>query len=230
MFFLIIFLILVMFIGLQRLTFLYPLLTLFSCSFSKKASKKLYDEAAKKQYDIVVVPGAPFENGKWDRVMKGRVYWSKYLFDKGIAKNIMYSGSSVYTPYYEGIIMALYADAIGIPKENIFTETKAEHSTENIYYSFKKAKQLGFKTIALASDPFQSKALRKFAHKKLSPDIGIIPFVVDTLKTMEPVMTDPVIDYQRAFNKDFRSIKKRENFWKRLRGTFGKNIDPAAYK
>jgi uncharacterized SAM-binding protein YcdF (DUF218 family) len=29
--------------------------------------------------------------------------------------------------------------SIGIPRENIFTETKAEHSTENIYYSYKKA-------------------------------------------------------------------------------------------
>lgn len=218
-----------MFLGLQRLTFLSPILALFSCSFSERAAKKLYNEAAEKKYDIVVVPGVPFEKGKWDRIMKGRVYWSKYLFDKGIAKNIMYSGSSVYTAYYEGIIMALYAEAIGIPKENIFTETKAEHSTENIYYSYKKAKQLGFKTIALASDPFQSKSLRTFVHKRLSPDIGIIPFVVDTLKTMDPTMKDPAIDYQQAFNKDFISIKKRENFWKRLRGTFGKNIDTAAY-
>jgi uncharacterized SAM-binding protein YcdF (DUF218 family) len=214
----------------QRLTFLYPLLTLFSCSFSERASKKLYNEASQKQYDIIVVPGVPFENGKWDRIMKGRVYWSKFLFDKGIAKNIMYSGSAVYSPYYEGIIMALYAEAIGIPKENIFSETKAEHSTENIYYSFKKAKLLGFKTVALASDPFQSKNLRKFAHKKLSPDIGIIPFVGDTLKAMEPNMTDPVIDSQQAFNKDFKSIKDREGFWKRLRGTYGKNIDTSAYR
>src|SRR5882724_11823174 len=200
----------------QRARFLYPLLTLVSCSFSQRASKKLFNEAATKQYDIIVVPGVPFENGKWDRVMKGRVYWSKYLFDKGIAKNIIYSGSAVYTPYYEGIIMSLYAAAIGVPKENIFTETKAEHSTENIYYSCKKAKLMGFKTVALASDPFQTKTLRKFAHKKLNPDIGIIPFVVDTLKIIEPSMIDPVIDYQQAFNKDFKSIKEREGFWKRL--------------
>jgi hypothetical protein len=213
----------------QRLTFLYPLLTLFSCSFSERASKKLYTAASQKQYDIIVVPGVPFENGKWDRTMKGRIYWSKFLFDKGIAKNIMYSGSSVYSPYYEGIIMALYAEAIGIPKENIFSETKAEHSTENIYYSFKKAKQLGFKTVALASDPFQSKSLRGFVDKKLSPDIDIIPFVADTLKAMQATMTDPVIDSQQAFNKDFKSIKEREGFWKRLRGTRGKNIDTTAY-
>ncbi|MBS1598718.1 MAG: YdcF family protein [Bacteroidetes bacterium] len=213
-----------------RMSLLYPVLTLFGCAFSSKTSKKLLAEASAKRYDIVVVPGVPLENGKWSRTMKGRVYWSKFLFDKGIAKNLMYSGSAVYTPYYEGLVMAMYAEALGIPKEHIFSETKAEHSTENIYYSYYKAKQMGFKTIALASDPFQSKSLRKFAHKKLSPDVGIIPFVVDTMRAMEPLMIDPAIDYQQAFKKDFVSIKKREGFWKRLRGTYGKNIDTTAYR
>jgi len=214
----------------QRFGFLYPVLTLLSCSFSAKTSKRIFSEVSKKQYDIIVVPGVPFENESWSRTMKGRIYWSKFLFDKGIAKNVMYSGSAVYTPYYEGIIMALYAQAIGIPKENIFTETKAEHSTENIYYSYKKAKQLGFKTIALASDPFQTKTLRKFARRKLSPDIDVIPFVVDTLKMIEPSMTDPKIDFQQAFCEDFMSIKKREGPFKRLLGTYGKNIDTSAYR
>ncbi len=203
----------------------YPLLTLLSCSFSSKASKKLYKEASQKKYDIIIVPGVPFENEKWDRTMKGRVYWSKFLYDQGIAKNIMYSGSAVYSPYYEGIIMALYAQALGIPKENIFTETKAEHSTENVYYSYKKAKKMGFNTIALASDPFQTKLLRRFIRKRVDRNVGLIPFVIDTLKRIEPGMIDPPIDYRQAFSKDFISLTRREGFWKRLRGTFGRNID-----
>ena len=174
---------------------------------------------------MAIVPGAPFEGGKWGRIMKGRVYWAKFLYDKGIVKNVMFSGSSVYTPYTEAIIMAMYAEAIGIPRDHIFTETKAEHSTENIYYSYQKAKQLGFKNIALASDPFQTKMLRKFTRRKVDPTIQFIPFVVDTLKQMQPGMQDPEIDFQAAFVPDFKSITKRESFWKRLRGTMGKNID-----
>ena len=161
--------------------------------------------------------------------MKGRVYWAKYLFDRGITKNIMFSGSAVYSPYYEGKIMALYAEAIGIPKANIFIETKAEHSTENIYYSYKKAEKLGFEKIGLASDPFQTKMLRKFTRKKVNPDIGLVPMVVDTLKVIESSMTDPVIDYQQAFEKDFTPLTKRQGFWKRFRGTMGKNVDMKAY-
>jgi uncharacterized SAM-binding protein YcdF (DUF218 family) len=201
-----------------------------SCSFSEKASRRLLNKSIGKTYDVIIVPGVQFENLYWSQTMKGRIYWSKYLFDKGIAKNIMYSGSSVYSPYYEAEIMAMYAEAIGIPKKNIFTETKAEHSTENIYYSFKKAKQLGFEKIAVASDPFQTRMLRRYIRKKISPEVPLIPFVVDTLKTMEATMIDPVIDYQRAFNKDFISLKKRENFRMRWRGTRGLNVDTTLYK
>ncbi len=216
-------------LGLILVSLFLFLLLLNSCSFSAKATKRLLEESRSKSYDLVIVPGVPFENGKWSRTMKGRIYWSKYLYDQGIAKNIMYSGSAVYTPYYEGEIMALYARATGIPQEHIFTETKAEHSTENIYYSYKKAVKLGFARIALASDPFQTKALRKFTRKKVSAGVGLIPMVIDTLKMMDPQMTDPVIDYQKAFDKDFISIRKKQNYWKRLRGTMGKNIDKHAY-
>jgi uncharacterized SAM-binding protein YcdF (DUF218 family) len=203
-----------------------------ACAFSSKSTKRLLRESQQTQYDIIIVPGVPFDTaeGKWSRTMKARIYWSKYLFDKGIAKNVMYSGSSVYTPYYEGEIMAMYAEAIGIPKKNIYTETKAEHSTENIYYSYQKAKKLGFEKMALATDPFQTKMLSQFTFTKVSPNVAMLPMVIDTLKAMEPQMIDPPIDYQRAYNKDFVSITKRETFWERLKGTIGNKLDTTVYR
>lgn len=178
-------------------------------------------KASLKSYDIIVVPGVPLENGKWSTTMKARICWSKYLYDKGIAKNIMYSGSAVYTPYIEAKIMALYAEAIGIPKENIYTETKAEHSTENIYYSFLLSKKLNFKTVALASDPFQTKMLKKFTRKRINADIDLIPIVFDSLKAMNISNIDPLINIQKAFVKDFIPLTERENFLQRLRGSWG---------
>lgn len=203
---------------------------LSSCSYSKKNARILLEDAKTKSYDIIVVPGVPFNEPHWDRIMRGRVYWSKYLYDLGIAKNIMYSGSAVYTPYFEAEIMAIYAEAIGIPKEHIFIETKAEHSTENIYYSYKKAKKLGFKTIALASDKFQTKSLSSFAHKRLSKDVGMIPWYMPIIKEMDPKMITPEINYKQAFVDSFVSIKKREGFFKRLKGTRGKNLDTRLYE
>ena len=201
-----------------------------ACSYTSKTTKNFLKEARKHPYDLVVVPGVPLENGKWSRVMKARVYWSKYLYDQGIAKNIMYSGSAVYTPYYEAEVMALYAMAIGIDSNHIFTETRAEHSTENIYYSYFKAKKLGFENIALASDPFQTKLLASFARKKVDKNIGLIPFVIDTLKMMEPGMTDPPINFEKTAAVNFVALPQRESFWKRWRGTRGGNIDATAYR
>ena len=211
---------------LKRYCIFCPILTLISCSFSSKATKKLYQQAQeKKPYDVIIVPGVPFENGRWGRVMKGRVYWSKYLFDQGVTRNIIYSGSDVYTPYVEGEIMALYAVALGIPRGHVFSETRAEHSTGNVYYSYKLALNLGFKKIALASDPFQTRMLRKFTREKVSASIDLIPMVEDYLPAKEAEMKDPVINPGSAYQENFISLKKREGFWKRLRGTLGKNID-----
>jgi uncharacterized SAM-binding protein YcdF (DUF218 family) len=205
-------------------------LVLHSCAFSSKVCSSLLNKSKAGNYDMIVVPGVPFVDGKWSNTMKARIYWSKYLYDKGIAKNIMYSGSAVYSPYCEAVIMALYAEKIGIRKENIFTETLAEHSTENIYYSYKKSRKLGFHRIALASDPFQTKMLRRFTRKIIGSEVGLIPFVTDTLKAMESRMTDPEIDYQKAFVTNFIPLPSREKFLKRLKGTRGLDIDTSAYK
>ena len=200
-----------------------------ACSFSEKTTKKYLQNVATETYDVIAVPGVPFTETGWDSTMKARVYWSKYLYDRGIAKNIMYSGSSVASPYYEGQIMALYAVAIGIPQEHVFYENKAEHSTENLYYSYLKSKKLGFTKIALATDPFQAKQLKRFVKLKIGREAGNIPIVFDTLRSMQPLMINPQIDYKQAFNSDYVPLKTRQSFWKRFKGTRGKNIDYNAY-
>jgi uncharacterized SAM-binding protein YcdF (DUF218 family) len=200
-----------------------------SCAYSSKATKHLLEESLNKKYDMIVVPGVPFEDAKWSATMRDRVFWSKYLYEKGIAKNVMYSGSAVYSPYCEAEIMAMYGEKLGIPEENIYTEIKAEHSTENIYYSYKKAKKLGFSTIALASDPFQTKMLRRFTRKIVSKDVAFIPIVYDTIQYMESIIPDPTIDYEKAYVNDFKALTERKDFYKRLKGTRGLNIDTTAY-
>jgi len=210
--------------------FIAVLISAGSCAFSKKRSLDLLNDARDKKYDIVIVPGVPFTNGKWSPVMKGRVCWSKYLYDNGITKNVMFSGAAVYSPYAEAEIMAMYAAGIGIPEENIYTETLAEHSTENVYYSYRKAMKLGFRRIALATDPFQARMLKRFTRKYVSPQVGIIPFVVDTLQAVQIHITDPEIDYRKAFRENFTALPDRENMRERFRGTKGLNIDRHIYE
>lgn len=202
--------------------------SLNSCSYSANKALKIYKGESTSVYDVIIVPGVPFESEQWSRTMRARVMWGKYLYDNGIAKRVMFSGSSVYTPYVEAKIMALYGKALGIAKEDILEEVYAEHSTENLYYGYQYAKKLGYHKIALASDPFQTKLLAGFA-KKIDPEIGIIPMVFDSLLNYSQDIADPIIDHESLIVNDFISIKDREGFWKRLKGTRGKSLKEGLY-
>ena len=197
-------------------------LIISSCAFIRVEPKKiLAEKRAEQPYDAIIVPGHPYHGESWSTTMNYRINWSVYLYKSGLAKNIIYSGSSVYSGYTEAKIMAKYAAEFGIPEEHIFLDTMAEHSTENVYYSYLVAKENGFKRIALATDPFQNHSLKKFIKKHQLP-IDHLPAVFDTLGV--PSKIEPKINNESAFNKAFKSIKKREPFFQRLRGTRGKNI------
>ncbi len=154
-------------------------------------------------------------------VLKMRIHWAAYLYQRGYTKNVIFSGSAVATSFVESRVMATYAEALGIPAKNIFTEEKAEHSTENVYYSYRLAKKLGFTKIALATDPIQTSYMRKFI-KKFDLPIGLLPTVIDTLKIMN--LYEPVIDSKSTVRKGFVKLSDRENFFQRFRGTMGQYI------
>lgn len=195
------------------------------CTFSHYA-KKSYAQAKKERpYDVVIVPGVPYEGVQTTGVMKMRLYWAKHLYDSGFTKNIIFSGSSVYSPYVEGIVMKVMADSLGIPPQNTFSETKAEHSTENAYYGYRMAKELGFTKIALATDPFQAGMLRSFI-RRFCPGMDAIPIVFDTMNIDEKEL--PIVDPSSAYVAAFVSITTRESFWERMRGTLGKKVKEEA--
>lgn len=196
-------------------------LLLTHCSFSHYAKKSYENALNEKPFDVIIVPGVPYEKEKTTSVMKMRILWAKHLYDSGFTKNIIFSGSAVYSPYVESIAMKIIADTLGIPSEHTFSETKAEHSTENVYYSWKKAKEMGFEKIALATDPFQSRLLRSFT-KKFCPGVKAIPIVFDRLEIDDKPL--PVIDTSTAFREGFVSITERESFWQRFSGTMGKKV------
>jgi uncharacterized SAM-binding protein YcdF (DUF218 family) len=203
---------------------LYLVLLLFftsGCSVARYTRKSYEAAEREKPFDVIVVPGVPFDGDKTSDVMKMRLFWAKHLYDSGYCKNIIFSGAAVYTPYVEGIVMKVMADSLGIPSGNTFSETKAEHSTENTYYSWKMAKGMGFKKIALATDPYQSALLRRF-QRKFCPGMQSIPIVFGTLNIDQKKL--PVIDATSTKVDNFKSIKEREGFFERLRYTLGRRV------
>lgn len=195
-----------------------------SCVSYQKRPARLFKQVENKglSFDAGIVPGYPYDGNKWDTVVKGRVLWADYLYKKGIIHNIIFSGSAVYSPYYEAEVMGLYAMKLGIPAAHIFYDTVAKHSTENVFYSYELARQQGFKSIALVTDPFQSSLTKRFTRRRFGTKIYHLPFVTDTLKKLN--YRDPQIDVSSAFKENFTSIKDKNGFFKRLRGTLGSDI------
>lgn len=167
----------------------------------------LLKEVAAKPVDAIIVPGVQYNGLKWNIVMQWRVYWSVYLYKKGLTKNIIYSGSAVYSPYTEATIMSLYAEKMGVPSEHIFLETKAEHTTENLYYGYQLAKEKGFSSIAFATDPFQTNMISPYVEK-FNLDVSLVPITIPLLYKME--MQDFEIESSKAYQLNFISIEKRE--------------------
>jgi len=196
-------------------------LILTQCSFSNYAEKSYERAKEEMPYDVIIVPGVPYEKAATTSVMTLRLFWAKHLYDSGFAKNIIFSGSSVYTHFVEGITMKIMADSLGIPPEHTFFETKAEHSTENVYYSWKMAKDKGFEKIALATDPYQAAMLRRFM-RLYTPGIKSVPIVFPLLDIDDRSL--PKIDTTAAYVENFVSITERESFWERFRGTMGKRV------
>lgn len=182
------------------------LLLLAKYQFRYVPRQVLAEVRATQPYDAIIVPGIPFDNGEWGWLMKMRVYWAKYLFNEGIARNIIFSGSAVHSPYVEADIMALYALELGIPAANIFKENQALHSTENVDYSCIIAQNNCFNRVAVATDPFQSLLLKAYIKKKDLP-VAVIPAVIGIVDTMDK--TSLTIDPTSAFVANHVPLKLR---------------------
>lgn len=195
------------------------------CTFSHYANKSYKQAQSTRPFDVVIVPGVPYEGERTTSVMKMRLFWAKHLYDSGFTKNIIFSGSSVYSPYVEGIVLKIMADSLGIPPEHTFSETHAEHSTENVYYSWKMAREMGYTKIALATDPFQAGMLRSFI-RRYCPGMTAIPIIFDTMDIDEKTL--PSINADGAHVADFISITQRQSFWERFKGTMGKKVKQEA--
>ncbi|MES2515363.1 MAG: YdcF family protein [Bacteroidota bacterium] len=205
------------------LVFTFSLILFCSCFFlGPSPRKRLQIAESVKPIDIAIVPGLPLYHGKWDTLLKSRLLWSAYLYKKGIVSRVLYSGNAVYTPWVEGPSMALFASQLGIANQDIVVDTIAEHSTENLFYGYHLAKSLGYKTVAIATDPFQCAMLHKYAKKHFKETIYFIPIIYDSIRAQMHMELE--IDTALTLKKNFIPIEQRLDYKDRFKGTAGKNI------
>ena len=204
------------------------LLIVITTGCTIRNAQRYYDEARalNEPLDAIIVPGVPFENSAWSRVMELRMRWALHLYEQNITKNLILSGGAIYTPYSESKIMRLYTIEMGISDEHIFLENRAQHSTENVFYSHCIARKNGLEKIALATDPYQAKALKAFVRKlnrKRSTNVILLPAILDSIKSVPK--TAYKIDYETAIDSNFINITESQSLMYRLRGTMGLHID-----
>lgn len=197
-------------------------ITIHSWYFYLQVPKKTFEELKTTKYDAIIVPGVPYDAGNWSLFFKWRMHWSAFLYKQGLTNHIIYSGSAVHTEFVEANIMKRFGEKLGIPSDRILIENKAEHSSENLYYSYILAKESGFKKIALATDPFQSDLLDNFIVEH-QLDVDLIPIVYSIADTIN--MFQPLIDYKDEIIEGFVPLKNREDFAKRISGTAGQRIN-----
>ncbi len=203
--------------------FIFSIFLLQACYLFGPSPRKRLKQCEKvKPIDVAIVPGLPLYKGQWDTLLKTRMLWSVYLYKKGYVKNLIFSGNAVYTKWREGNCMSDIAKKLGVDEKNIFVDTIAEHSTENLFFGNELAKRKGFKTVALATDYFQCGMLYKFARRKIDKKIYFLPVIFDSIQ--KDFNVSVVLDTTLNVKPDFIPLEERQSQSERLKGTRGKKI------
>ena len=201
------------------------LVSLNSCLIKRMSYHNLNVKHKSDVFDAVIVPGFPyFKDGNND-VLKMRILWAKALYDMGKAKHIIFTGSAVSTEYKEALVMKKIAIDLGVPDSVIFLELKAEHSTENIYYSMKICEENNFTRIALATDVVQTFMLKNYINNYF-PYIANLPIHYDQINMQKDLSYIDVSDCKVA---DFIALKNRKTKEEIAFASKGNNIDTTGY-
>ncbi len=178
-----------------------------SCHIKRNTLRIYNSNIQHAPYDAIIIPGIPYDTANPEFMMSVRIRWAKLLYEKGVAKNIIFSGSAVHTPFIEGRYMKIIAESLGIPSNHTFSEERALHSTENITYGLEMANSLGFKKVAIATDPYQSIFLSSM-YEKINPSLPFLPLNVDSIPSFKILL--PHVNVNAAFVQNFIPLEKRK--------------------
>jgi len=109
---------------------------------------------------------------------------------------------------------------MGVDPRDIYIENRAEHSTENVFYSMEIARNAGFAKVAVATDPMQSRMI-SFLLRKLDLDVDYLPADIATVGREYWKGFDRKVDARPAMVSNFVPLKDREERTERMKGTKG---------
>lgn len=120
---------------------------------------------------IVVFAGGVGESGKAGEGYQERVEYAAELYNKGYAKNLIFSSGYAHI-FNEPFLMQALAVSLNVPKEAIILETTAKNTYENVRSTSLLLAQRKWNSILLVSSPYHM--LRaKLVFRKVSPEINV---------------------------------------------------------
>lgn len=122
---------------------------------------------------IVVFAGGVGESGQADQGHAERVGRAVELFRQGWSGKLVFSSGYVYR-YEEPFVMKALAIQLGIPPQQIFLETQARNTYENVRNSHEMIRLHGWDKILLVSSPYHMRRAL-WVWKKVGPETTVIP-------------------------------------------------------
>jgi uncharacterized SAM-binding protein YcdF (DUF218 family) len=129
-------------------------------------------ELARKADAIVVFAGGVGESGKARGGYQERVKQAVDLYQQGLASHVIFSSGYAFV-FREAKVMKELAVALGVPASEIFVETKAVDTHQNVIYVAEILQQHQWQSILLVSSPYHMRRAM-LAWRKSAPEIQVI--------------------------------------------------------
>ena len=105
-------------------------------------------------FDTIIVLGNPAQlDGQPSPEARERVLEAVREYKAGVAPSIIMTGGAAHNRYIEGHVMVAYAIGQGVPASALLSESHAQNTIQNIYYSAQIMQQRGWHTAEVISSP-----------------------------------------------------------------------------
>lgn len=124
--------------------------------------------------DTIIILGYPSKReGQPSAILRSRLDKGIELYNNGVAKNIILTGSAVRNRNIEAEVMADYCIKAGVPADKLMLEKKAQNTYENALFARKIMKAHRYRTGTIVTSDFHIHRA-KFIFKHFAQDLQFI--------------------------------------------------------
>jgi uncharacterized SAM-binding protein YcdF (DUF218 family) len=116
-------------------------------------------------FDVAIVLGCPANpDAQLSLCQACRVHAAVDVFERRVARNLLFSGADAHSPDIEAVVMANAAIARGVPDDRIARETTALTTWQNLRYSRRIARSHAWRDVLIVSTADHLPRARRIAR------------------------------------------------------------------